>query len=1068
MKNRRYLLYWLFALFPLIAGTHKVYSQSAPQTGAAVPKAIRGLITDEGGKPIPGVSVAQKGTTTGTTTDPHGLFELKAAAGDTIYVRHIGYKTKEFAVTASEFYNVELPLQSTYLGDVVVTALGIKRSKKELSYAVGEVKGEELNKAKEMNVVNSLAGREPGVIINQTAGGPGGSTRILIRGNTSLTGNNQPLFVVDGVPLDNTNFGSAGAFGGFDLGDGMSTINPDDVETISVLKGPAAAALYGSRAAHGVVLVTTKKGKTSKNNRLGVEINSNTTVEFQATKYDHLQKIYGQGFGGILQLDESDSKSSSSSWGPKYDKGLMFTSFDKVARPFVNIRDNIDGFFRTGITATNAVSLNSVKENNNFRMSYTNLANRDIMPNARLARNTVDLRNVAKIGTRLELDLKVNYLNETVLNRPALSDARTNVANNLMNLAGNIDQRWLRDNYKNEDGTYYDWNRGDVWNINPYWIQYAMENKSNKDKYFGVASLKYDVSKDLFFKLTGGGENVNFRFMDYVPYSTPGELDGKMQETSFENRSYNIELIGNYRKKIKDIDLSVTLGGNIYNVNNRSESVLAKNMILRETVSLQSFLQKEITKGRYQKEINSLFSMVNLSYRQWANLDLTLRRDQSSTLPLNNNTYYYPSVGGNIIFTELLPKNAMLNFGKIRASWAQVGSDTDPYMLDLNYRMTDKTYDRYPTGYISSTVIPNSHLKPTKTNSIEAGLDLKMVHDRVGLSVTYYNQTSNNQIMYVPTSVSSGYAAMLVNAGNLRNAGVEIALSARIIDKKDFSWDLNPNFARNVNKVLSLTEGIESLEIAAARWLGVKVLAIPGEEYGVIMGQDFVRNEEGRRIINPDNGLPEVGADMKKLGRAMWKWTGGGTMAFRYKNFNLSAVFDAKFGADLFTMTARTLTKSGKTLNTVAGRDAWMASEEQRLSAGIAKGNWKPTGGFVADGVIAEKGPDGTVSYKENDIYIDPNTYWDYISDKTAVPYIYDNSYVKVREIIVGYTFPQKRIGGFAESLTLSFVARNPWIVYKNVPNIDPDSNYNTSAVGLEYGSIPTRRSFGLNINAKF
>ena len=1070
MKKLRFLMACALLAFLWSEGSYA--NTTLENTGSSQQQQywkIKGKVSDEKGEALIGATVKIKNATHGTVTDVNGNFEIVLPPGGVLIISYIGYREQELKINSQRTYDIVLKEETAGLDEVVVTALGIKRDRKALGYAVSDVKGKELEKAKETNVINALAGKIPGLVISQTAGGPAGSTRVIIRGNTSLTGSNQPLYVVDGVPLDNSNFGSAGAYGGYDLGDGISSINPDDIESMSVLKGPAASALYGSRAAHGVILITTKKAQKNQNRRaIGVEVNSTVTFEKQLTEYDDVQTEFGQGWDGRINLNDDDAKSACASWGPRYDEGIAFKYFDGVTRPFIYRKDNIKGFFNTGVTATNSLILSSAKENNSIRLSYTNLTNKDIMPNAKISRNTIDLRTFFKLAEKLEVDFKVNYVNEYVKNRPALADSRTNVANNLMNLTGNFDQVWLKDNYMHSDGTYYDWNRGDVWNINPYWVQYAMKNTTQKDQYFAVASFKYSVNKNLYFKLTGGGENVNFSFMDYIPYSTPSTLLGQLQKSTFENKSYNVEFIANYQNSFKRFNYGITLGGNVYHVDNKSHTITAKNMSMRETVALQSFLQKEITEGSWRKEINSLFGMVNLSWKDLLYADVTLTRDQSSTLPVNNNVYFYPSVGGSFLFSELIKPNPILSFGKLRASWAQVGSDADPFMLDLNYIMTDKTFGNYSTGYISTGTIPNKDLKPSKTNSFEIGVDLKFLNNRIGLDFTYYKQNSNNQIMNVATSVTSGYGTKLINAGEIENSGVEIALNTTPVQTKDFSWDFNFNFSKNSNKVKSLSTGIESLELAAARWLGVKVLAVPGEEYGVIMGQDFLRNEQGDVIINADSGLPEITGDMKKLGKATWDWTGGLTTTFRYKQFTLSAIFDIKVGADIYSMTARGLAKSGKAAYTVRGRDEWHKSEEQRLEAGVAEGNWQSTGGYVAEGVVKQVDAAGNVSWVKNTKAIAPYDYWGYICDKTASPFIYDNSYVKMRELTFGYTFPKKLIERYVESLSVSFVARNPFIIYKNVPNIDPDSNYNTSAIGLEYGSLPSRRSFGLNVNIKF
>lgn len=1028
---------------------------------------ISGTVTDKDGEPLIGASVTVKGQNKGVITDLDGHYSIDVSAGDMLVFKYISFVTQEIKITSQKNLNVKMSEELNVLNEVAVTALGIKREKKALGYSMGEVKGDELDKAKETNVINSLAGKVPGLVVSQTAGGPSGSTRVIIRGSTELTGNNQPLYVVDGIPLDNTNYGSAGQWGGYDLGDGISSINPDDIENISVLKGPAASALYGSRASHGVILITTKKAASLK--RIGIEFNSSTTLETQLTKYNNIQTLYGQGTEGRIRGDD-DKHSSNKSWGPKIDEGLYLTYFDGVQRPYKVIENNIDGFFRTGVTTTNTLILNSVQNDTGVRLSYTNMYNSDIVPKTDMSRNTVTLRANTKFAKKLDLDGKVNYVREDVNNRPALSHHRANPANNLITLANTFDQKWLKDSYKTADGDYYDWNNRDVWNLNPYWVINEMNNKSNKDQIMASGVLRYTFNDKFQAQLTGGGEISMFNFQEFAPPTSPGYELGYLQKSSYNNHTFNAELLLMYKDKTGDFDYGATVGGNIFNVNNKIEVTTAKDMKMRETVALQSFLQKEITENSYRKQINSAFGMVNLGYKNFLYLDATLRVDKSSTLPSSNNTYIYPSVSSSFVFTEVLNiSDKILPYGKLRASYAQVGSDTDPFQLGLVYAMTDKTYGSYAISTIYNNVIPNKDLKPTKTNSYEVGFDLRFFKNRVSLDATYYNQRSKNQIMRLNTSVSSGYTSKIVNAGEIENKGVEIALGARIIETKDFSWDLNLNFSKNINKVKKLADGIDNFELESAAWLNVKVAAVEGENYGSIMGYDFKRNDAGSIIINGVTGLPERTDELQVLGNATWDWTGGISTNINYKNFALSGIIDVKVGADLFTMTAMKYYLSGKAKETLPGRDEWYISEEKRLEAGVLPANWVPTGGYVAEGVIETIDANGNKTYKENSIAVDPEKYWQHVGTNIATPFIKDNTYVKMREIMLTYRVPSKWITKFAESMSFSLFARNPFIIYKNVDNIDPDSNYNNGGgMGLEYGSLPSRRSFGFNLNVKF
>lgn len=1028
---------------------------------------LTGTVVDEDGTPLEGVTIAIVGETRSTKTDVNGNFGIEVAVGQVIEFKYLGLGSHRVTITDQRTVRITMAQSVNVLEEVAITALNIAREKRELGYSIGEVKGEELTTARETNVINSLAGRVPGLIINQNAGGPAGSSHVLIRGNTELTGNNQPLYVVDGIPLDNTNYGSAGQWGGFDLGDGISSINPDDIENISVLKGPAASALYGSRASHGVILITTKKARADK--RLGIEFNSTTTTETQLTRYDNIQSIYGQGVHGLIYGGDQDRFSSNMSWGPKIDAGLNMVYFDGAVRPYEFIRDNIDGFFRTGLTSTNTVVFNTVRDDTGVRLSYTNLTNRDIVPNSGMNRNTINLRTNTKFAKKLDLDMKVNYVREDVNNRPALSGHRANPGANLVRLATTFDQAWLKDNYVTAEGEYADWNARNAYNLNPYWIINEMSNVSDKNQVMASALLRYQITPKLQAQLTGGGEINMFGFQEFAPPTTPGFEPGFLQNSSFSNFLYNTELLLIFRDKKGKFDYGFNAGGNVFYVNNMTDIVTARNMQMRETVALQSFLEKEIVEDSYRKQINSLFAMGNVGFDNLLFLDATIRMDQSSTLPSNNNTYVYPSISGSFMFSELLNMKSILPYGKLRASFAQVGSDTDPYQLSLMYGLTDKTYDGYSLANVFNLTIPNTQLRPTRTNSAEYGLELKFLQNRIGFDFTYYTQSSKDQIMSLNTSITSGYRAQLINAGEISNRGIEMVLNTRPIQKEDFSWDLNFNVARHRNEVTALADGITNFELESAAWMGVLVSAVVGENYGSIMGRDYQRSPSGDILINPSTGYPMVSTNLQVLGNAMWDWTGGMLTAVNYKDFSLSGIFDIKLGSDLFSMTQAAMYQGGKALETLEGRDAWYRSEEQRLAAGVMPANWTPTGGYLASGVIATTNAEGVTTYRPNDILVNPQEYWTFMTNNIATPFIYDNSYLKMREISLSYRFPNRLVNKFAEAMSISVVARNPFILYRNVENIDPDSNYNNGrGMGLEFGSLPSRRSFGFNLNVRF
>ena len=1021
---------------------------------------VYGTVTD-GVETIIGASVKVKGQNVGAVTDMDGQFRLDVEPGTELVISYIGFN--DVTVKAAPGMNIVLKEDSKALSEVVVTALGIKRERKALGYGVAEVKGEELTKAKETNVINSLAGKVAGLVVQNTAGGASGSTRVLLRGVTEMGSNNQPLYVIDGVPLDNTNFASAGNGGGYDLGDGISAINPDDIENMTVLKGPAASALYGSRASHGVILITTKKAEKEK---VSLEYNGSFTIDSQLAKWNNVQQTYGMGYGG--QYSKTATSGTNSSWGPKADD-FQVEYFDHEKRPFQMYPNNTSGFFRTGLTAQNTAILSVNSGKTGVRFSLTDMRNKDILPNTHMSRDNFNLRVTTAAGP-VDLDFTANYTRENVKNRPALGDSQSNVGKNLMTLAGTYNQEWLR-NYQTADGEYANWNGNDQYNKNPYWDLYKNKNTSAKDVFRLTGKAIWNIDEHL--KLQGTvGTDMNFMtFEDFVCMTTPGKLAGQFQNQTYNNRTLNAELLALYNNQFGDFDLNATLGGNIFKVDNKTDIFTGLDQQMKDVEAIMNYAEQSVQQNTYKKQINSIFGSASVGYQHTYYLETTLRGDKSSTLPLSNNVYVYPSVSGSVVFSEFIKNKKLINYGKVRASWAQVGSDTDPYQLALNYSTAKYSYGGFVIGMINNTNQPNKDLKPTRTNSFEVGLEMKFLNGRLGLDFTYYDQKSKDQIIALATSPAAGYNYSLVNAGEIENRGVELALNGRVLQLGDFAWDAGVNFSKNRNRVNRLTDGQDWYEIEKASWCNVSVGAQVGENYGAIVGKDFKRTDDGQFIINAETGLPEVetreGKETRIIGNSSWDWTGGFYHTFTYKNFRLSAGFDVKVGADLFSMSMRSAYESGKAKETLIGREEWYRSEEARKAANKTIEEWRAEGkceGYVVPGVILNE--NGT--YSKNTIAVNPETYWLSAARNCPALFVYDNSYVKCREITFGYTLPEKWLGKVVKSLSVSFVARNPFIVWKNIPNIDPDSGYNTSGFGLEYGSLPSRRSYGFNVNVKF
>ena len=1017
---------------------------------------VNGTVADANG-PLIGATVKVVGSSTGTVTDLDGNFTVACKPGDMLEVSYIGYVTKK--VKAANGMKVVLEEDGKMIDEVVVTALGIKRERKALGYALSEVKGEELTKAKETNVINSLAGKVAGLVVNQTAGGASGSTRVLLRGNTEMTGNNQPLYVIDGVPLDNTNFGSVGIEGGYDLGDGISAINPDDIENMTVLKGPAASALYGSRASHGVILITTKKADKDK---VSIEYNGSYTVDTQLAKWDDIQQVYGMGYGGAYS--KTATSGTNASWGPKADDFLV-EYFDKEKRPFLFYPNNTSDFFRTGFTMQNTAILSVSSGKTGMRFSFTDMRNKDILPNTNMSRDNFNLRVNTAMGP-VDLDFTANYTREDVNNRPALGDSQSNVGKNLMTLAGTYNQAWLK-NYQTEEGDYANWNGNDQYNKNPYWDLYKNKNTTDKDVFRLTGKAIWNIDEHLKLQGTIGADINNMTFEDFVCRTTPGKAAGQLQNQIFNNRTVNAELLALYNNQWGDFDFNATAGGNIFKVNNKTNTFTGINQQMKDIIAIMNYGEQSVQQNTYKKQINSLYGSASVGFKHTYYLEATLRGDKSSTLPVAHNVYVYPSLSGSVLFSEFIKNKRIVNYGKFRASWAKVGSDTDPYQLALNYTTGKYSYSGYTIGMINNSVQPNKDLKPTMTSSYELGLEMKFFNNRLGLDLTYYDQVSKNQIIGLASSSTSGYNYRLINAGEIQNRGIELALNGRVLQIRDFAWDAGLNFSKNTNKVKSLVDGMDYFELEKATWCGVSVGAEVGENYGSIVGKDFKRNDAGQVIINPTTGMPIVDDQTRTLGNASWDWTGGFYSTFTYKNFRLSAGFDVKVGADIFSMSMRSAYQTGKAMATLEGRDEWYRSEEARNAAGMSIDQWRAAGkaeGYIVPGVI----DNGDGTYRTNDIPVNPEAYWKSAADNAPSMFIYDNSYVKCREITFGYNFPEKMLGKYVKALSVSFVARNPFIVWKNIPNIDPDSGYNTSGLGLEYGSLPSRRSYGLNVNVKF
>lgn len=1034
---------------------------------------VRGTVINEQKQPVVGAAVVQEGTTRGTTTDSNGKFALSVLGKEaSLSVSFIGMVPQTVPVAGRTFLEIVLQEESVAVGEVVVTALGIKRETKALGYAVASVGNDDLTAGRESNIMQALVGKVAGVDISTTTAGPTGSSRVLIRGNSQLSGSNLPLYVIDGMPVDNSQLqGADGKWGGsgYDFGDVMSSINPEDIENVTILKGPSASALYGSMASNGVVMITTKSGSARKES-LGIEVSSNISFTTLLSQFNDYQRVYGMGRNGSIPLTEADGRSTTQvAWGGKLDPNIAIQIYNGEWKPYGNVNNNVLSFFDTGFTAQNSVSFSNATEKTSFRFAVTDMRNKDIVPKSEFNRTNFTMRGSTRLGKTVSLDASASYVIEDVKNRPALTDNASNIGNSLVGIAPNFDQRWLKDSYKDANGNYYQWNGSD-YRFNPYWVINEMRNESSRKRLMGNAKITWEITPWLKLAGRGGLDTYTFRATTFDPVSTPRQTEGRINERVMNVMQTNLEATLTFAKKYGDFDINAFVGASLWRNENEQFTSEGLKQVMPGVDDLNGFERISTTHGLYKKEVRSMFGSVSVGYKGWAYIDATIRNDVSSALSPENRSYWYPSVSGSLIFSSLFNHGDWLSFGKLRASWAQVGGDTNPYQLYLDFGLKTFTLNGQSLGQVDPEggVIPFYDLKPTASYSTEVGLDMKFFKSRLGIDLTLYQQTTKDQIMSLPISSASGFTKSLINAGKIRNRGVELALSGTPVETKDFSWETTLTYATNDNKVLELHPEVPSYELTAARWANAYIYAMEGQPYGVIVGQAQKRTSDGRVIVDPKTGLPTFATDISVLGKGTYDHTFGWSHNIRWKGLNLRMLFDAKFGADMYSMSMMQAHYNGTSKNTLKGRDAWYRDQQAKVAAG-SPADWVAKGGYKVDGVIPVE-VDGQTTYVENNIYVNPQSYWQVFQDISPEPFIVDASFVKFRELALSWDFPRRWLRKTPlAGVQLTAYARNLAILYSNVDNIDPESSYyNGNGQGFEYGSLPSRRTFGFGVKVKF
>lgn len=1070
--------------------------------------AVTGQVTDAGtGESLIGVNIMVKGTAQGTITDLDGNYSINLSEGaETLVFSFVGYASQEIAVNQQSTIDVTLA-EGLALSEAVVTALGIKRSEKSLGYAVQKLKGEEFTEAKEPNFVNALSGKVAGVNITNGGSGVGSSSRIVIRGESSLAGNNQPLFVVNGIPINNTIGGNGRAEDNLetDYGNGAGEINADDIESISVLKGANATALYGSRAANGVILITTKSGAST--NGIGVSINTSTTFE-NALRVPEYQNRYGQGSNFQFEFVNGSGAGTADgvdeSWGPAFNgqsipqhdsptsAGLRAGDFavrplnangtfaDNItATPWTAAPTNIEDFFETGVTTSNNISLYGGDASQNFRLSYTNLYSEGILPNTDLKRNTVSFdANQSFIDDRLKLNANLNYVNSSSDNRPNNSYGTENVMYLWVWFGRHINMNSLRDYWQPGLEGVQQYNYNYNWHDNPYFTMFENTNAFDKDRLYGNVNLTFEISPKLDLMVRYGLDLFNDLRVGKRAFSTQRFPQGQYREDRVFFEERNADFLLSYRDRFADnINVSVNVGANQMNQTNRFNRIAANELAIP---AVYSFNNSRIPLSNNQfnsdRRINSVYAAAQIGIGSAFYLDLAGRNDWASTLPNGNNSYFYPSASASLIISEWvgMPTSTFL---KVRAGWGEVGNDTDPYSLNSFVEFLTNPYGGQLLA-TESNVLPNSDLKPERASTYEIGADLRLFNGRANLDVTYYNTETQNQILEIPVSQTTGYARQFINAGSIRSQGIEALLNVQPLKRRNFSWDVSVNFTLNRSKVISLAEGLENYQIASNY---LQSIAKVGERMGDVYGTGFVLvdTETGEKVTVDDvseikdsyanlygsNGLPVRDPNLRRLGNYNPDWIAGIYNTLNYKGFKLGFLFDGRVGG---VVLSRTLL--------IGGTSGMMAETAQfdRETTTFIGGTTRVDGvsELDRDGVVEEVNSEGVVSYVPNDIPVSARDfYWSHFNRGNEQVGIYDASFLKLREVRLGYSLPKgltKRIG--AQKVSISLVGRNLLLWTEN-PHFDPEVfsfNGNTIVPGVEDMATPSSRSYGVNLNVTF
>ncbi|WP_182952717.1 SusC/RagA family TonB-linked outer membrane protein [Pedobacter gandavensis] len=1034
-----------------------------------IKKAIRvkGRVTDEKGLPVPGVNIIEKGVDNTAVTDFNGEFSVNVKDASAVLIfRMMGYQIQEKAVKGESVLNINLVPDQTALSEVVVTALGIKRSEKALGYSIATVKGADVSTAPEVNVINSLAGKVAGVNVVSTGSDPGSSAFITIRGQSSIATDNQPLFVVDGVPVAHSlRATSEVGRSSVDYGSPIADISPDDIETITVLKGASAAALYGSRAGSGVILITTKSGAASKKG-LGVSFNSSAQYD-KAYLFPHFQTEFGAG-----DYTDDPAVSTSSAWGPRLNVGtkhLQWNSpLDASGKPvptdWVSHPNNAKDFYETGSTYTNNIAITGKNESGNYRLSYTNLVNKGIVPNTDLSRNTLNLAATYVLHPKVKISTNFGYVNNKSDNRP--SAYRESVTQMLYSMPANMNINDLRNYWKPGRENLEQFSPDD--SDNPFFVAYEHTNGYDRNRITGNVQAVIDLTADLSFMARTGLDMYNEQHETKRPFSSKRfKFGGYGVDNSFF-KEQNTDFLLSYKKILnEDWSFSLSAGGNQMDQTARSSAQRTESLSIPGIFNINNAQAGTITNSQYssRKRINSLYGMGHAAYKDMVFLDVTGRNDWSSTLPSENNSYFYPSVSFSTVLTDVFKiKSNVLSFAKIRANWAQVGSDTDPYQL-YNTVPFNQDWADVKRATIEFN-LKNNFLKPEIATSYEFGGDLRFLDSRLGLDVTWYKTNKRNQIINIPTTIASGASNRLINAGNIQNSGWEIGFFAVPV-KSALKWEMNVNFTKNENKVISLMEGLPEYSMGSADGDNIRYLIKEGTKIGDFYTPSYTKvptgPNAGAALLDKTGHYIRNNSEYLKVGNYNPDFTVGFNNTFSYKRFTLNVLLDWRKGGNFYSYVVKSLINAGLTDNTLIGRDAesgglpWVDSQGRNRNDGMI------IPGFIAN-------TDGT--YSENKVIIAASDFYNNTYNKYYERLTYSATFLKLREASLTYVFNQQLLRKLPISnLSISLIGRNLYTWTANGLGYDPESTMSVTEgfkLGVGHWTLPGTRSFGFKLSCNF